>query len=74
MCYNPYICIICWKVKDNGWYRCDEDGYDRCVIVLKRLKLDIKRLTHGPWLYNIKEHGEIMNADVCNECFKIDEN
>jgi hypothetical protein len=62
MGYNPYICVICGYVKDNGWFKSDGLWYDaRVDDVLNRLGKDMCPFS--------KE--SIMTCDVCDVCFNI---
>ncbi len=62
MGYNPYECIVCGIIKDNGWNNtgsCQiirESGVSVCDIKLNCLKE--------------KDGDYLINEDVCNDCLK----
>lgn len=63
MGYNPYCCIICGDVKDNGWFGWSNLDYDeRCDIIRSRLNL--------PKDYFCSNFHEESTRDVCDSCFK----
>jgi hypothetical protein len=64
MGYNPYICIVCGLIEDNGW-GCPIPYYERVEIILCRLgKMRCKyyKEDFGGW--------DGSTYDVCDKCFR----
>lgn len=67
MGYNPYICIVCGNIEDNGWFDpCNYPYYsfsDRCDIVKAR---GIKCMDTDDDIFDGRH---CITYDVCNKCF-----
>lgn len=60
MGYNPYICIVCGTVEDNGW-SCEIIYYERVRIIIDRL--GVKSCP----FYEVESD---CTEDVCDKCFR----
>ena len=72
MGYNPYICIVCGIVEDNGWGSSDIRYYKRVSIIIERIgKENCKYLESSDDENDFKENDLCLNAteDVCHKCF-----
>lgn len=61
MGYNPYMCIVCEEVEDNGWfgsYGLYSYYDDRCRDISERLGINFERM-----------HDDVT-YDVCHKCWR----
>jgi len=59
MGYNPYVCIVCGDVEDNGWFTGSDGDYywDRCKKIRQQLNLT-------------ETYDDFdMTEDVCDKCY-----
>lgn len=60
MGYNPYKCVVCGDVEDNGW---NHKQHCQMIIYQNFSKCVVKNLSKS-WC---DDYG--WNYDVCNKCF-----
>lgn len=65
MGYNPYMCIVCGAIEDNGWFSAiGPDYYSRCCEIIQRLNLKFD-------MNNDRYDGNyIITYDVCHKCYR----
>jgi hypothetical protein len=63
MGYNPYICVMCGEIQDNGWVDWSNGliGQERCKIFRDRTGLEPRYTPDRD-----KRHTE----DICHRCFR----
>src|SRR5688572_20488953 len=60
MGYCPYMCIVCERIEDNGWWEpgIDEDNYYRCEVTKRKLYInfdnELERYEHANYNENCK--------------------
>ena len=64
MGYNPYQCIICGVIEDNGWGW--TIPYDERINIMKRKGVAFKYSEYK----NYYVDGHIITLDVCDCCFR----
>ena len=74
MGYNPYMCILCHDIKDNGWSFMD--NYEKCDEICERLGLIYdgirnEKLHKAGYSFRSTYPGYPLNSDVCNVCWQM---
>jgi hypothetical protein len=75
MGYNPYICIVCGDIEDNGWMHTHKDWIScesRVFIIKRRLGKQACPYYHEEGCYKSPYHG-VVTDDVCDRCFEKEE-
>lgn len=73
MGYNPYVCVICGEIEDNGWYDYDWKHYKD--MVNKSIE-EIHKMYNSSWeleefldFHKKMDNANHMTPSLCERCY-----